>query len=281
MSTSTVAPARGRSTSTGSSGADPTTPARRRDHARVPLHRLMWVELTKMVNTRSGFWLLASIGITAVIATGSVIAFAPEVMHTYGNFSAAVGMPIAIILPMVAILAVTSEWSQRTGLTTFTLVPHRGRVLAAKALVTLTIAVVSMGVALAVGALGHLLGAAVNGTGTTWDVDPANIGTIVLGNTLALMMGFTLGVVFRSSPVAIVGYFVFSFVLPNLLFMLGTVQEWFADVQPWVDFYFSYTVLYEDVPTAEQWAQIGTSGLLWLVLPLTIGTWAALRAEVK
>lgn len=253
---------------------------RRRDHTPLPPHRLMWVELTKMLDTRSGFWLLASIGITAVLATAAVIAFAPEETRTYGSFSAAVGMPIAILLPMVAILSVTSEWSQRTGLSTFTLVPHRGRVLAAKAVVAIAIAVVSMTLALGIGALGHLLGAALTGEGTTWDVSPANLGTIVLANALALLMGFTLGVVFRHSAAAIVGYFVFSLVLPNLLFMLGMVQEWFADVQPWIDFYFSYTVLFEDVPTGEQWAQIATSGTLWLVLPLTWGTWAALRAEV-
>ena len=41
---------------------------------------------------------------------------------------------MTIILPMIAILSVTSEWSQRSGLTTFTLVPHRGRVILAKAI---------------------------------------------------------------------------------------------------------------------------------------------------
>lgn len=258
-----------------------TAGARPREHAPLPMHRLVWVELTKMLDTRSGFWLVAAIGITAAVATASVIAFAPEETQTYASFSAAVGIPTAILLPMVAILSVTSEWSQRTGLATFTLVPHRGRVLAAKAAVAVGIAVASMAVALGIGALGHLVGAAVTGQGTTWDVGPANLGTIVLANVLGLLMGFTLGVVFRSSPVAIVGYFVFSLVLPNLLFMLGTVQEWFADVQPWVDFYFSYTFLFEEVPDAEGWAQIATSGTLWLVLPLLWGTWSALRAEVK
>ena len=42
---------------------------------------------------------------------------------------------MAVILPVIAVLSVTSEWSQRTGLTTFTFVPGRGRVIAAKAAV--------------------------------------------------------------------------------------------------------------------------------------------------
>jgi ABC-2 type transport system permease protein len=249
--------------------------------SRIPMRRLLWVELTKVFDTRSGFWLIASIGITALLATGAVMIFAPESDQTYESFGAAVGMPMSVILPMVAILAVTSEWSQRTGLTTFTLVPHRGRVLGAKAAVSVGIGVVSMGVALAVGALGNLVGTTITGSPTVWDISASNIATIVLANVLGLLMGFTLGVVFRSSAAAIVGYFVFSLVLPNVLFMLGTVQGWFADVQPWVDFYFSYTTLFEGTPTGEQWAQIATSGLIWLVLPLAVGIRGVLRSEVK
>ena len=42
---------------------------------------------------------------------------------------------MTVILPIIAILSVTGEWSQRSGLTTFTLVPHRGRVIPAKVVV--------------------------------------------------------------------------------------------------------------------------------------------------
>ena len=65
---------------------------------------------------------------------------------------------MSVILPMIAMLSVTSEWSQRSGLTTFTLMPHRGRVITAKALGTVLVGVVSMALALGVGALGNLLG---------------------------------------------------------------------------------------------------------------------------
>ena len=37
---------------------------------RVPLTRVTQVELRKMFDTRSGFWLIASIAISAVLATG-------------------------------------------------------------------------------------------------------------------------------------------------------------------------------------------------------------------
>src|SRR5205807_479430 len=39
---------------------------------------------------------------------------------------------MAVLLPVVSILLVTSEWSQRTALQTFVMTPRRGRIAAAK-----------------------------------------------------------------------------------------------------------------------------------------------------
>src|SRR3954447_5513225 len=83
--------------------------------ARIPFSRIVTVELRKSFDTRSGFWLMASIGILAVIATGATILFAPDDQLTYDNFAAAIGFPMAVVLPVIAVLSVTSEWSQRTG----------------------------------------------------------------------------------------------------------------------------------------------------------------------
>jgi len=80
---------------------------------------------------------MASIAIAAVLATGAVVLFASDADLTYSSFAAAIGVPMTIILPVIAILSVTGEWSQRSGLTTFTLVPHRGRVIFAKAVVSM------------------------------------------------------------------------------------------------------------------------------------------------
>ena len=124
---------------------------------RVPLTRVTQVELRKMFNTRSGFWLIASIAISAVLATGGVILWAPDDQLTYSTFATAIRFPVVVILPLIAILAVTSEWSQRTGLTTFTLIPHRSRIITAKAISSVLIAVAAMVLTFAVGALGNLL----------------------------------------------------------------------------------------------------------------------------
>jgi len=125
--------------------------------APTPFGRVLRVELRKMFDTRSGFWLMASIVITSVIATALTIILGDRDSLGFEQFAAAIGSPMSIVLPIIGVLAVTSEWSQRTALTTFTFVPHRGRVLRAKLINTLAIGLVSMLVALGVGALHHPL----------------------------------------------------------------------------------------------------------------------------
>ncbi len=255
--------------------------ARREAHAPIPMRRIVGVELRKMFDTRAGFWMLASIGILSLLATGAVVAFAPDDQLVYGNFAAAIGAPMSVVLPMIAILSVTGEWSQRSGLTTFTLVPSRGRVVAAKWMCTVAVGVVSMGVAGAVGALGNVVGTAIAGVETRWDVSPSEFTMIVIANVLGMMMGFMLGVLLRSSATAVVAYFVVALVWPNVSYALAGAQQWWRDAMPWVDFSASQNRLFDGVPTGEQWAQLGTASLLWIVLPLAFGLWTLMRSEVK
>ena len=248
----------------------------------IPTARLVKVELRKMFNTRSGFWMLTSIGVLSVIASGSVVIFAPDSDVTYASFASAVGFPMSVILPMIAILAVTSEWSQRSGLTTFTLVPSRGRVIGAKAIATLLVGLGSVAVAFAVGALGNVAGSAVAGVDTAWDISLSMAPQMVLGNLVGMAVGFTLGVVLRNSAAAIVGYFVVSLVMPGILVLLAQVRSWFEDLQPWIDWNETQVVLFEGATnTGEEWAMLGATTMIWIVIPLVVGVLLLRRSEVK
>jgi hypothetical protein len=249
--------------------------------APIPFTRLLQVETIKMFNTRAGFWLMVSIAATALIATVSVILFAPDDQLTYDNFGAAIGIPMTLLLPVMAILSVTSEWTQRSGLTTFTLVPHRGRVIRAKATVSMVLGAVAIGVALAIGALGNIVGTTIAGVDTVWDISGSQIGYLVFANVLNLLIGFMLGVLIRNSPGAIVGFVVYSFVLPTLSMLLANFQDWWDRAQPWLDFNWAQGELYDGSLTSTEWAQLGVSGLIWLVIPLTVGLVMVMRSEVK
>lgn len=278
MTATTVVPIEARTTTSDITGTNPTRPA----HATIPADRLVKLELRKMFNTRSGFWMLVSIAVLSILATAAVILFAPDSAVTYENFATAIGLPMSVILPMIAILAVTSEWSQRSGLTTFTLVPRRSRVIVAKATAAFVVGVLSIALAFAIGALGNLAGSTLAGVDTVWDVSMAHAAQITLGNLVGMAIGFTLGVVLRNSAAAIVGYFVVSLVLPGVLLLLAQVREGFNDLQPWIDWNYTQAALFDgQTSSANEWSQLGATTMIWIVVPLVVGLLMLRRSEVK
>ena len=252
------------------------------DRPGVPVSRLVKVELRKMFDTRSGFWLMASIAIIAALATLGVILFVPNESLEFVFFASAIGFPMAVLLPIVAIMSVTGEWSQRTGLISFTLVPHRSQIILGKAIAAIIVGVVSVVIAFAIGALGNIIGSSLNGVDVRWGLGFYDFLLIILGNVLGLLVGFMLGVLIRNTPGAIVAYFVYALLLPIVFEIVAALQDWFKDLRPWIDFNFAQTPLFDGgPPTAEQWAQIGVSGTIWFIIPMAIGVWLVLRSEVK
>ena len=247
----------------------------------VPLSRVVSVELRKMFDTRAGIWLMASILIAAMVSTVATILFAPQSALTYYTFAKAIGFPMTVILPIIAILAITGEWSQRTGLTTFTLVPNRTRVILAKVIASVLVGVASMLIALAFGVAGNLVGPAITGTDRVWDVSFVHGLDIILGSLISLLIGTMLGILLRSSPVALVAYFVTSTLLPTVFGLLATNQEGFQNLQRWTDLNYAQAFLFEGTVSGMQWAQLAVATTLWLVLPALLGLRLVLKSEVK
>ena len=113
-----------------------------------------------MFDTRSGFWLMASIAITAVLATGAVILWAPDDELTYSTFVSAIGFPMAVILPLIAILVGHQRVEPTQRADHVHAGPAPAPVITAKAISSVIVGVVSVLLAFAVGALGNLLDAA-------------------------------------------------------------------------------------------------------------------------
>lgn len=242
---------------------------------RIPLSRLVRVELRKLANTRSGKWLLIGIGAITLAVIAVYFWTSTPSERTFFNFMAASNGPQGLLLPVLGILLVTSEWTQRTALVSFTLMPVRGRVLTAKVLAGLVAGLVAIAVAVAVAALATLVGGADN----AWaDVGLDDLGKFGLLQVTGVLQGLAFGLLFLNSSAAIVSYFV----LPTALNLAGLMWKSLAEVQPWFDLWSSQSPLFMggDI-TGEQWSQIATSTMLWVVLPFAVGLARVLRAEVK
>jgi ABC-2 type transport system permease protein len=248
---------------------------------KVPLSRVVRVELRKMFDTRAGMWLMASILIAALVSTAATIMFAPESDLTYYTFAYVIGFPMTVILPIIAILAITGEWSQRTGLTTFTLVPGRTRVILAKVVASVLVGVASMLIAFVFGVAGNLVGPTITGSDRVWDVSFGQGLDIILGSLISLLLGTMLGILFRSSSVALVAYFIISYLLPTVFGLLASNQDGFLQVERWVDLNYAKTFLFDGTISGVQWARLAVATTLWLVLPALLGLRLLMRSEVK
>ena len=242
-------------------------------HARPGLGRLVAVELRKMVDTRAGFWLQVAIVALTVVVVVVRLLVGEAADHTFRSVVDAGLQPAAILLPVLGILLVTSEWTQRTGLITFTLVPVRSRVLGAKLIASLLNAVAMLAMAIAVVAAGVLVSAP--GVEGTWSDAAPLIGQSAVYLTTGTMVGVALGAILLAPAPAIV----LLFALP-MSWMAVLSLPVFSDVAPWVDRAGAVGPMTAEVMSATQWAQAGTSLVIWMALPLLIGAWRVTRREV-
>ncbi len=251
--------------------------------ATTPFSRLVRVELRKTWDTRAGMWLLISTAIitAAVMVIQLAVVVAQDLVVTYADFLTSTTFSIGLLLPVLGILLLTSEWSQRTAMVTFSLEPRRPRVIAAKFVVGLGLAVAAVAIALVLATICNAIYGALSDYPVVWDGGLDVIGGFLLLQVMGILTGFALAALLLSSPAAIVLYMVYSFVLPVIFGIGAQLIGWFSDLQPWIDLNDAQTPLIDATMTGEDWAQLLVSGLIWLVLPLVIGIWRVLRAEVK
>jgi len=255
----------------------------------VPIERLTRVELRKLVDTRAGRWLLIIQGLLIVAACAIVVIVGAvnDESLTFMDFVGIAGAVMGIFLPVMGIMAITSEWSQRTHMTTFTLEPRRARIVLAKLLASVTAAVLSVVVAIAIGAVSGAAAAAL-GVDLDWGADLELLAGFVIVQVLGLLTGFAFGTLLLNTPGAIVAFFAYFTLVPTVLAVAAELMDWFADVRPWVDFADAQLPL-SDVGQdddeigfgAVHWGQFAVSGVIWFVLPLWAGITRMLRAEVK
>ncbi len=248
----------------------------------IPFGRLFMVELRKSADTRAGRWLIG-ITIGAVLVAETIFLIVASVKNldsSFGDFVAAAAFTSSFLLPILGIMLVSSEWSQRTAMTTFTLAPQRMRVISAKLLVGVSLTAFLVVFALVIGLVCNLLSAAMQGQSPVWTFGWLGFAAFLMMQTFAMLGGFALACLFLNTSAAIVVYVVYKYVVP-VLFALGSVMAWFSHLSPWIDFQSAQNEAFNLPMTSLQWAHLAVSGIIWLAVPLGIGLWRIRRAEVK
>jgi ABC-2 type transport system permease protein len=241
---------------------------------RPGLARLTAVELRKMTDTRAGFWLQLAVAALTVIVVGAACLFArPEDQTLRSMLSIAVA-PASVLLPIVGILLVTSEWSQRTGMVTFALVPRRGRVVAAKLLASVVLSLVALALCIVAAVIGTAI--ASPAIENAWALPVGLLGQHVVSLGTGMISGVALGAALLASAPAIVCQFALplAWALAGRLAGLDTVVHWLDPTS-------SLAPMTEHLMDATEWAHAGATLALWMMLPLAVGLWRIQRGEIR
>lgn len=232
---------------------------------RPPLSRLTAVELRKMLNTRSGIW--TTLGVAAVTV---IFAFVNGLAHgghdaTYTHVLHDGAQPSALLLPLLGVLLVCTEWTQRTTLTTFTLVPDRRRVITAKGLAGLATATAAwLGAVLASVALTAAFSHAPGGPGAL----PM---TVILQTWLLLagwmFVGLAFGLALMATVPAIMAYLLAPLVVAGITNAIHSL----SGLTAWLDLAHALAPLTLHPLGATDWSHLLLSVLLWIGLPLLVG----------
>ena len=251
------------------------TPTTRRSAITAPTPgRLVAVELRKMTNTRSGFWL--PIGVALLTLAVALIASANHGGRaaTFTHVLHATVQPAAFLLPVVGVLLICSEWSQRTTLTTFTLVPSRWRVIGAKLGAATIAATIACGVCLVLTvvcatALGHHPG----GAGTlSWQVVAQSWLFLASG----MVMGLAFGAAILVSAPAIVAYLL----LPTVWDAVSTNITALSGVATWLNPDESLAPFTQHAMSATEWAHALATFGVWIGIPIVIGALRIGRGDI-
>ncbi|WP_419998282.1 hypothetical protein [Streptomyces boninensis] len=245
--------------------------------AGIPFARLIRTELRKLRDTRAGKWLLIAILATTPLVVAVMVFTVDPKDLTYEEFVNFTQTPQKLLLPILGILTITTEWSQRTGLVTFTLEPERKRVLLAKVAATMLLGVLVVCITFASAAAGNLLGAVLRDGDGSWAFGFGGFRDITVVLLSGLAMGLAFGMLLLVSAAAIIAFFV----LPNLSSVLFNQVPALKDAGPWLDLNLAQGPLYEHDPTGQEWAGLLTATLIWVAVPAALGALRVLRSEVK
>jgi hypothetical protein len=214
---------------------------------------------------------LAALALVIVTLTS-----APADERGLKDFFGASQAGVSVLFPVIGILSVTSEWSQRTALTTFTLVPDRLRILAAKLGAGTVLALLGVAVGLLLATVGRTV-AGVIGRGTgEWSLPPALIVSMAVAAVMGVAIGVAFGTVLMNAPVAIVAYFAVPTVFGILADLISSVRPAAA----WIDPGRAMEPLYDTGVTAGDTARLATMAAIWLAVPLAAGAIRLLRTEI-
>ncbi len=211
--------------------------------------------------------------ITVLFVAVSLTTAAPA-DRTFLRLIGAAARPLNLLLPVLGIVVITSEWTRRTAATSYTLMPVRRRVLLAQVYAVLITGLVAIALGVGLAAL-----AALTGGNRAWaEFGVGTVACLALAQFISLLQGAAFGLLFLDLSAAILSYFA----VPACINLLCSLWTPLAGAQPWFDLWVVRQRFVGAVPIGpEQWFHLATSTGLWVVLPVVVGVVRLHRVDIN
>lgn len=238
--------------------------------------RLVAVELRKAVDTVTGRWLLIA---TAVLVLGALVLaalFPPGDAADLPWLLTNALLPVSLLLPVLGVLLLSGEFSTRSVLVTFALVPSRGRVVGAKAVAAVLLAVtgtVLTGLAAAAAAGVLDLAGELGG----WSVEPMVLVQLLVLQVVYVLVGVGFGLLAQNTPLAVVTYLLVPSLLAPVVLLVPSLRE----VGSWIDLATGTApLMMAAVADAGDWARVASVTAIWAGVPAALGWLRLTRREI-
>lgn len=238
---------------------------------------MVLVEVRKSVDTRAGRGLLiTAVVIVALFAVISATTLSPTQIDLAEMIRFA-GAPLFILMPTIAMISVTTEWTTRSAMTTFLLNPRRGQVALSKLLAGWLLSIGAVFVAAVLCGLVGLIVASLSGS--TFELNAAAalaslvycIVSVVVLNIIAMAIGS----IVVSTALGLAIYFLFTAGLDGLVGLIA--PSWSS--------YLSFNAGLDAIATGSLNSSNAASSIisviLWLLLTALVGLRLFKTREVR
>lgn len=251
----------------------------------VRFSNLVAAEGRKLLASRSSR-IIGIIGLVAMLTTACLVIgyFTDAIKVASGSeLVRFASIPLPLWTMLLVVLLVTSEWGHRTGLTTFTIEPRRGRVTAAKGVVMVAAILAAWLLAQVSWVIINAVGASVHGVSASWTFEWKSWFVTFGGFALQVITTFALALAFRNVALTLCFYLGVPILLETIRVFSESVSTFVSWVSPPLA---GFTALTGSDPatggvpvetsTGTLWGQFLVSLTLWIIVPTVVG-WLTLR----
>ncbi|MDR1393371.1 MAG: hypothetical protein LBJ62_05330 [Bifidobacteriaceae bacterium] len=245
----------------------------------IPWFRLISAETRKTIDTRSALAVVLALGGLALAITiisvvaGIGLSDSDRPGSEFGAITTLGAAGVMMAMPIIGLLAMTSEWSQRTGGMTFLIEPRRWKVIVAKTAAAVVVAVALVTVMLLLGAMVAVITLTARGDPLTTSFLGQMVRAAYLQTILMTLIGLAWGSLLLSSPLAIVFVLLAPIVLDPLAVLVVGPQtaQWFmfSSAVSWIEGGSSFSLA------------VVTSFVLTCLAPWCFGLWRQTVREVR